>query len=296
MRPALLILAVAFAAGACAATFSEPPALAYGSAQGPCSAGATSTAVSRLLVAINQGDIEAADQLVAKGDAFMWYSVGGERIGQAATDRSTLRDYLAARQAQGEFFRLIRFRYQGLNRVNGRRYANFNMLLVRSAGDFPARWILGKGAVDCQLSPPQVAVWSLGSAPVPCSTEGARMVVTLLIGAVNGGAVRVVDELVAQGDAFKWYSVAGKAGRRTGDAASNRSTLKRYIAKRRRLRERLRLIRFRYQGVTGGKYASFSMVLVRSARDFPPRRIRGTGEVDCGLSPPQLAAWSLGNR
>jgi hypothetical protein len=94
MRTALLILAVAFTAGASAVSFSflQTAASATRSSQDSCSAGVTRTTVTRLLAAINEGDIDLADQLVAKGDAFIWYSVGRERIGEAARDRSTLRN------------------------------------------------------------------------------------------------------------------------------------------------------------------------------------------------------------
>jgi hypothetical protein len=170
MRHALLILAVAFTAGASAVSFSflQTAASAGRSSQDPCSAGVTRTTVTRLIAAINEGDIDLADQLVAKGDAFIWFSVGRERIGEAAKDRRTLRDYLAARHAQGERLRLLGFRYQGVSRapVHGetRRHANFSMVLVRTARDYPSAPVLGKGATDCDLRPSQVAVWSLGSA------------------------------------------------------------------------------------------------------------------------------------
>lgn len=247
--------------------------------------------VTRLVDAINRGAVDSVDQLVAKGDAFKWYSVGSERIGEAARDRSTLKSYLTARHAQGELFRVIRFRYQG----EAGKYANFSMSLRREALDYPARWILGKGATDCQLRSPQVAVWSLGSAPVPCSAQGARLVTSILIDALNRGDVGSVDQLVAKGDAFKWYSVSGKAGRRTGEAASNRDTLKRYVAARHKQRERLRLIRFRYLGVIEDRYPTFSTVLIRGARDYRAKRISGRGSLNCQLSPPQVAAWSLGS-
>lgn len=79
--------------------------------------------------------------------------------------------------------------------------------------------------------------------------------------------------------------MGGKAGRRTGKAASNRSTLRRYIAARHRQRERLRLIRLRYQGVTEGRHVNFSMILVRSARDYRARRVPGKGAVNLPTQP-----------
>lgn len=128
----------------------------------PCAEATTRTVVSTLLDAVNAGDVELVDRLVAKGDAFKWYSAPPDRFGEAARDRSTLTSYIAARHAQGESFRLIRFRYQGPS--EGRRYANFNTDLVRSARDYPAREVPAKGAIDCKLTPPQVAVWSIGGA------------------------------------------------------------------------------------------------------------------------------------
>jgi hypothetical protein len=299
MRLRLLTLAIASTAGACAAgfTFLEAPASLTRSSEDPCSARVTRTVITRLVTALNNGDVDLADQLIAKGDAFKWYSVGSERIGQAARDRSTLTSYIAARHAEGEVFRLIRFRYGGSYRdTDAQRQARFTLILVREAHDYPARWVLVKGAANCQLDPPQVAAWSLGSPPPSCSVNELRMVVAMiLIDAINRGDVDSVDQVVAKGDAFKWYSVGGKAGRRTGKAASNRSTLRRYIAARHRRGERLRLIRIRYQGVTKGRHVNFSMILVRSARDYRARRVPGKGAVNCQLNPPQVAAWSLGS-
>lgn len=178
MRRVLLILAIAFTVGASAADFSRTPAVAS-SSQDPCSARVTRAVVGRLVAAINEGDINAADKLVAKGDPFLWYSVGSERIGQAARDRGTLKDYLAARRAQGERFSVLRWRYQRVGRspVRGqlRRHAGFSMVFVRTARDYPSARVLGKGAIDCGLRPPQVAVWSLGpGTPLPsrfCSRQ-----------------------------------------------------------------------------------------------------------------------------
>jgi hypothetical protein len=42
------------------------------------------------------------------------------------------------------------------------------MVLIRSARDYPAARVFGKGATDCKLRPPQVAVWSLGVGTPTC--------------------------------------------------------------------------------------------------------------------------------
>lgn len=135
--------------------------------QNPCSVGVTRAVVTRLVAALNEGDVDLADQLVAKGDAFKWYSVGRDRIGQAARNRSSLKAYFAARHAQGETLRLLRLRIGGVYRAAVRGgthwHARFSLVVIRSARDYPSARVPGKGATDCTLRPPEVAVWSLGS-------------------------------------------------------------------------------------------------------------------------------------
>lgn len=130
-----------------------------------CSATVSKRFVLSLLDAINDGDIGAMDRLVAKGEAFKWYSVGTERVGDEAQNRSTLTTYIESRFAMGETLRLMRFRFTGLS--EGGKYAHFTLVMLRSARDFPEARVLGKGAVDCSAEAPQLAVWSLGPPASP---------------------------------------------------------------------------------------------------------------------------------
>lgn len=156
-----LILLLALLFGAAGIAVARPTAAADPRAI-TCRRTIVVQTVRRFLVAINHGDIESADRLVARGAAFKWYAVGGQagrRLGTSATRRSTLRAYLLARYRQSEQFRLVRLRYHG---TTERRYGNFNFDVLRHARDFPARTVTGKGALDCRLSPAKIAVWVIG--------------------------------------------------------------------------------------------------------------------------------------
>jgi hypothetical protein len=121
--------------------------------------------VEDLLDAINRGDSATVDRLVAKGDAFKWYSVGTERVGEEAHDRSSLVAHIESRYAKGETLRRVSFHFSGFS--EGRKYAHFSLILLRRARDFPEARVFGKGALDCAGEYPQFAVWSLGPAAPP---------------------------------------------------------------------------------------------------------------------------------
>lgn len=130
---------------------------------GSCSGDSVKRLVRRLVGAINRGDLHLVDELVAKGSAFKWYAVAGapgRRLRAAALNRKTLLPYLAVRHRRGERLRLIHLRFQGVSEAGA--YGNFNFDLVRSARDYPAKLVPGKGAADCKLRPPRVAVWVIG--------------------------------------------------------------------------------------------------------------------------------------
>jgi hypothetical protein len=166
-----LVCAVAVAAGvsmvAGAATAAAPARAGLEPRQArlpasACSGDSVKRLVRRLVAAINSGDLDLVDELVAKGSAFKWYAVGGapgRRLRAAALNRKTLLPYLAARHRLGERLRLVHLRFQG---VSEGKYGNFNFDVVRSARDYPAKLVPGKGAVDCRLRPPRVAVWVIG--------------------------------------------------------------------------------------------------------------------------------------
>jgi hypothetical protein len=129
--------------------------------------------------------------------------------------------------------------------------------------------------------------------PPTCSDAAVESVVRDLVAAVDAGDLAAVDRAVAKRPAFKWYSVSGAPGRRTGAAAFTRTTLLRYVADRHRHGERQRLVSFRFNSNADG-YGHFGFALVRSATDYRARRVAGKGAADCSHDPPRIAVWSLG--
>ena len=112
--------------------------------------------------------------------------------------------------------------------------------------------------------------------------------------ALNTGDLASVDQLVAKGTAFKWYSVSGAPGRRVGAAAVKRATLLRYLRARHRQKERLDIRSLRFQGPKGGRVGNFNFVVIRTALDYGPKTIIGKGAVDCRRARPKVVVWSLG--
>jgi hypothetical protein len=132
-------------------------------ARNDCSRAGVEELVRGVMGAFNRGDVLAFDRLVAEEPAFQWFSVSGapgRRIRAAAFDRTTLLRYVSSRHRRGERQRLFRFRFNGRGAV----HAHFDFSVVRSASDHPAERVTGKGAVDCTLRAPSIAVWSLGDA------------------------------------------------------------------------------------------------------------------------------------
>jgi hypothetical protein len=132
-------------------------------AKGACSSGEVKILVGAVLGAFNRGDTLTFNSLIAQRPAFKWFSVGGapgRRIRAAAFDRAGLPRYVLSRHRQGERQRLVRFRFNGRGAV----HAHFDFSVIRSARDHPAERVTGKGAIDCTLQPPRIAVWSLGDA------------------------------------------------------------------------------------------------------------------------------------
>jgi hypothetical protein len=121
-----------------------------------------------------------------------------------------------------------------------------------------------------------------------------RTLVRSVLLAFNRGDAVAFDALIAQRPSFKWFSVSGRPGRRVRAAAFDRAGLSRYVERRHGVGERQRLVRFRFNGRSGG-FGHFDFSVVRSARDHPPKRVTGKGAVDCALERPLVAVWSLGD-
>jgi hypothetical protein len=126
-----------------------------------CSAHATRNLVRRFLAAFDRGDRAELARLLAPSAEFGWYAVNGppgERIQDAAKNRSTLLAYLARRHAHSERLTLERFRFAGYSLGKDQ----FAFEAMRSADDLgvPTRYG-GKGAVNC-WGHGGIAVWAMG--------------------------------------------------------------------------------------------------------------------------------------
>jgi hypothetical protein len=148
---------------------------------------------------------------------------------------------------------------------------------------------LALGAVGAAIAAPGEGATAAGD----CSRTGVEALVRGVLGAFNRGDLLMFDSLVAERPAFKWFSVSGTPGRRIRSAAFDRNSLPRYVSSRHRRGERQRLVRFSFNG-RGAVHAHFDFSVVRSARDHPSKRVTGKGAVDCTLTPPRIAVWSLG--
>jgi hypothetical protein len=127
-----------------------------------------------------------------------------------------------------------------------------------------------------------------------CSGAGVEQLVRGVLGAFNRGDIPTFDSLVAGKPAFKWFSVSSRVGRRVQSAAFDRTSLPRYVSLRHRRGERQPLVRFSFNG-RSAVHAHFDFSVIRSARDYAPKRVTGKGAVDCTLTPPRIAVWSLGD-
>jgi hypothetical protein len=116
--------------------------------------------------AFNAGDIRKLDGLFARKGThgrpgFQWYSTGppGARLGSAATNRSTLMSYFAARHRARERLELLQL--SGGN-ADDDAYADFAFHLRRQARGLRATAFEGKGASICSRYGARIAVWTIG--------------------------------------------------------------------------------------------------------------------------------------
>jgi hypothetical protein len=126
-----------------------------------------------------------------------------------------------------------------------------------------------------------------------CDGERVRRVVVSFISAFNRGDRTRLQGLWSRSD-FQWYSVTRTQA--SHYVTHDRATMLRYFAARHRHLERLRLVRFEFNGVSGG-FGHFEYSLTRRARDLAggvPEGYHGKGAVTCGAFAPRLAVWSMG--
>jgi hypothetical protein len=134
---------------------------------GPCTATQARSVVIPFLRAWTRGDTTAGDRLLAPETLFRWVSVGwaGRRLGRHASNRATIRTYLAARHRKHDQVELRSFRFNGSDIRGKHGYGHFGFTAFRDADDWsPGVGHIrpGKGAIVCTLPRPVIAVFSLG--------------------------------------------------------------------------------------------------------------------------------------
>jgi hypothetical protein len=128
---------------------------------------------------------------------------------------------------------------------------------------------------------------------VPCRPAATRNVVEEFLRSFSAGDVRTADRLFASIGVFRWYSTTAP-GARLGRGAYVRETLRAYLEARARVREWLRLVRFRFTSADdANSLGHFNGVLRRSARGHPPRTYLFKGTAECASGDPLLVVWSM---
>ncbi len=131
-----------------------------------CRPGEVRQGIVAFIRALNAGDIRTLDGLFARKGrhgqpGFQWYSTGapGARAGSAATNRSSLVPYFAARHRAHERLKLLQL--TGGN-ADDDAYADFAFHILRQARGLHATPFEGKGASICSRYGARIAVWSVG--------------------------------------------------------------------------------------------------------------------------------------
>jgi hypothetical protein len=127
-----------------------------------------------------------------------------------------------------------------------------------------------------------------------CNAASVHRTVLAFTSAFNGGAQFRLGGLWATDPDFRWYSVTRT--RTQHYVTYERRVLLRYFLLRHRQQERLRLTRFKFNGLGGG-FGHFEYSLTRTAHDLAGGRMEryhGKGAVWCAGLSPRLAVWSMG--
>lgn len=128
-----------------------------------------------------------------------------------------------------------------------------------------------------------------------CTAGETHVTFTRFVVAYNVGDTATLDALFAREPDFAWYS-SGLPGSRLHAAAFKRATLMAYFRARHASGDRLRLVSFRFNSVSGG-LGHFSFVLNRRARDYRFGRwfkVVGKGALSCTLVPKAFVVVSVG--
>jgi hypothetical protein len=127
-----------------------------------------------------------------------------------------------------------------------------------------------------------------------CTATEARSAFDVVLTTFNSGDVAHLDEVIAPGPSFVWFSDSG-VGQRLGDKSKDRSTLARYFKQRHRQRDRLTVVSWHGGGNSNG-YSHFQFVANRSSLEELPSRYEGKGAVICDDSGNRIAVWSMGRK
>jgi hypothetical protein len=133
-----------------------------------------------------------------------------------------------------------------------------------------------------------------GPAPGVCTAAETRSAVSAFVRAFNRGDNPRLNRVWARRGDFQWYTTVQREPR-IAHAVFSRARLLPYFAARHRQRERLAVVRFRFNGTSGG-YGHFEYRLECEALDLNAenRVYDGKGAVTCARRPAALAVWSMG--
>jgi hypothetical protein len=131
------------------------------------------------------------------------------------------------------------------------------------------------------------------SDPLLCTASETRRLVTSFVRAFNRGDARTLNRLWARRPDFRWYT-AFQSEPRVGHSVFVRERLVPYFTRRHRQGERLRIVRFRFNG-NGALHGHFEYRVQRTARDLTSAQTLydGKGAVVCFPKPRALAVWSM---
>ena len=125
-----------------------------------------------------------------------------------------------------------------------------------------------------------------------CTAAQARQAVERFVRAFNGGDAAALKRAFAPEGDFQWYTVDDPS-RPRDLGADDRRALFRYLARRQRANERLRLESFAFNG-NNGAFGHFEFTAVRRASDLASRRYEGKGAALCAGGSATIAAWAMG--
>ena len=147
---------------------AENPAIAESVPLGAasCTDSASRQLVESFISGFNQGDTAELDRLFSS-DVFEWYSTDapGQRVGQAAKDRTGLMSYFAERHRGHEQLKLESFQFNGASAGGLGTVGNFEFELTRMADGLAPTAYGGKGGIACWSNPHTILRWSMAYEP-----------------------------------------------------------------------------------------------------------------------------------